>query len=189
MSLGVVEQQGGTLRVDSELGKGSTFEILLPQSDNAPEQSQVQTQPSSTVVNQASTVLVVDDDVDVAEVIRHMLTAQGFSTRVAHSPQQVLDLFDQSRERPDLLISDIVMPDLRGDELVRQLRQQGENLPVIYMTGHATGIAVDMASLGGYPLLHKPFQSAELLDVVQQVISDAPPKPEPEPGTPCCQDA
>jgi PAS domain S-box-containing protein len=174
MSLGVVQQHGGTLRVESELGEGSTFDVLLPQTHRNASQAKPAKPIAPDMIDHNKLVLVVDDDANVAEVVSQILISHGYSVAVVHSAQQALQIFASGARKPDLLISDVVMPDMRGDEMVRQLQRRGVEVPVIYMTGHATGFSVDMPSFGDHPLLHKPFQSVELLSAVGRALSSAP---------------
>lgn len=171
MAHGIAEQAGGQIRVDSTVGEGSTFNLLLPRTTakHPPVRPDF---PSLREFPAADTqVLVVDDDTNVANVVRMMLVTDGYGCHVAHSAQDALDTIATGAIAPDVILTDIVMPDMRGDQLVSRLQEQGIQIPVIFMTGHATGVAMSMDSLGGHPMLHKPFLEDELMAAIVSVLS------------------
>jgi signal transduction histidine kinase/ActR/RegA family two-component response regulator len=171
MALGVAEQAGGTLQVESVPGKGSSLHVLLPETFH----QQTATQPDPEEPRRerlaGKKILVVDDDATVATVVAEMLIRAGYEVTVAQSAQDALELSTVYSQAFDLMITDIVMPEMRGDQLVKILREKAKDLSVIYMTGHATGVAMDMKALGDHRLLHKPFQAKELLDLVDEELN------------------
>lgn len=114
------------------------------------------------------TILVVDDEPDIARTLAELFADEGYRVRRAHDGRQALDLID--RDPPDLVVSDVRMPLVDGVTLARRLRDRGDRTPVVLMSaGYA---AVDLPGIRFVP---KPFDLDHLLEVVGRVIGAAEP--------------
>jgi two-component system cell cycle sensor histidine kinase/response regulator CckA len=166
---GIVRQAGGRVHVRSELGQGSTFEIYLPRAPvvGATRRPSVEPDPARL----EGTVLLVEDDAAVRRVTRRTLERNGFSVVEAQDGKQALPLFLEDPAAFDLVLTDVVMPEMGGRELVRQLRQTRPNVAVLFMSGYkgeARGLPLEPE--GGAPVLAKPFTVAEVLGQVSRAM-------------------
>jgi CheY-like chemotaxis protein len=166
---GIVKQSRGALSVYSEPGHGSTFRIYFPTTDGVASARDVPAQPDSAV-GAGETILVAEDEASVRELVRTVLTRLGYRVVVAADGQEALAAAE--RERPDLLLSDVIMPNLGGPELARRVRALYPDLPILFMSGYTAG-ALDRHSLveTGATLLNKPFTPAVLASAVQLALA------------------
>lgn len=114
-------------------------------------------------------ILVVDDEPAITKLVELMLSVKGYEVIAAEDGKKGLEMF--KTENPDLVITDIVMPDMEGIELVRSLIKIKKNLPIIVMSGNPTGTQfLKIASmLGAHSTLNKPFSSSELLSLISNI--------------------
>jgi len=169
---GIVNQSGGFIRVESEPGHGSTFELLFPR---ILEAAVAKAPPGSiTTRHGTETVLVVEDDPRVREVTVRSLRAGGYLVRVASDGREALDVGARERGSLHLLVTDVVMPGLDGRAVADELRRHHPALRVLYVSGHAEEAIVKRGVLEpGIDLLPKPFTASSLLTRVRAVL-DAP---------------
>jgi PAS domain S-box-containing protein len=170
---GVVKQARGFITVESELGRGTTFRVYLPRSAHAAEDFAT---PLEVLRPQGEgTILLVEDQEAVRLLVARALTNYGFEVISAASGQQALGLQRRMPGRLDLLLTDLVMPEMSGIELAKILQARMPGLPVLYMTGY---IDSNSASLEGVVadenLLLKPFTPMQLLQRVQRLLLRAP---------------
>jgi PAS domain S-box-containing protein len=151
---GFAHQAGGTVLVDSELGKGTTVTILLPRQQVSPPAENEET----VELGGSGTVLLVEDNPDVASVSRNLLEQLGFNVRGVADAEAALREIE--RTPVDLVFSDIVMPGrLDGLGLARRLREIRPDLPVLLATGYSDA-AADVR--GDFPILRKPYEIHQL---------------------------
>ncbi len=114
-------------------------------------------------------ILVVDDEESITDIIKIMLSAKGYEVIIANNGKQGLDLYRE--KKPDLVITDIIMPDMEGIEFLKILKKENKNLPVIVMSGHPTGKQFLNISrfLGAHSYLQKPFSSSELITLIDNI--------------------
>ena len=118
-------------------------------------------------------VLVVDDEPAIVELIQVLLNGEGFEVASASNGTEGLRALENAK--PDLIITDIAMPDMEGVEFISKLRKSGVTAPIIAMSGNAVGMSFLRASklFGAAETLLKPFSSAELLSLVHRLVDDA----------------
>jgi len=166
---GIAEQSGGTAKISSGLGKGTTVEIWLPVCElvlphyNFPKLSEA---PIGSALQE--TILVVEDDRDVRRFIVECLDTLGYSIMEAANGQQGLDLL--RLHAPSLLIVDFAMPGMNGAELATSVRADHHALPIIFVTGYADMDAVDRVP-GTTLVLRKPFDMTALANMVRQALA------------------
>ncbi|MEM8997340.1 MAG: ATP-binding protein, partial [Acidobacteriota bacterium] len=131
---GIVKQSGGYIWVDSERGRGTEFQICLPQARGGVAASARVAKPRPASP-QGETVLVVDDDGQVLEVLSRLLDKAGYRVVAASTPRAALEAFEETGGL-DLVITDLLMGDMDGVELSRRLREKQPELPVLYMSGY-----------------------------------------------------
>ncbi len=119
-------------------------------------------------------VLVVDDDEVVGQTIAAMLASRGFAVWDARRPSDALQLADGAAEPFDLLVTDIILPEMTGLALARRLADRWPALRVVYTSGHASAAIVGGAgAVDGASFLNKPFLSSQLLQAAEQALAPA----------------
>ena len=167
---GVVKQSGGFIWVYSELGRGTTFKIYLPRVDGPAASIPVVHIPSS-LARGTETVLLAEDEQDVREVAREFLESAGYTVFEAAGGAEALEVSAAHAGPIDLLITDMVMPGISGQELARKMRGSREGIRVIYMSGYSEHAAGEAAKCDAAAMvLTKPFSRAVLLRTVRDIL-------------------
>ena len=165
---GIVKQSHGSLSVYSEPGHGSTFKVYFPQAEGVVADRGTSDQPDAAV-GAGETILVAEDEDSVRELVRTLLDRLGYRVLVASDGLEAVSIAE--RERPDLLLTDVIMPGLAGPEVAQRVRELHPGTPILFMSGYTAG-AIDRHSLveSGAMLLHKPFTPAVLASAVRTAL-------------------
>jgi len=170
---GVVKQSGGFIWVYSELGKGTCFKIYLPRVDR-PVEKMGSAQTYSEAPRGTGTILLTEDEQDVREVAREFLESGGYTVIEARNGAEAMKLVEQHAGDIDLLITDMVMPGITGQELSAFLRQKRAELPVLYMSGYSEHAAAEsLVGDASICLLTKPFSRWAFLRAVHDILKKA----------------
>ena len=164
---GMAQQSGGAARILSERGVGTTVEIWLRKAGSAGVSPALPESSSPAVPRPGACILVVEDDDFVRESMVESLQALGHT--VAQAPNGEAGLLELERARPDLIITDYLMPGMTGADLVRRARVQLPDVPMIIATGYADMKAIEEV-IDDDMLLRKPFQLAELAAIVERAL-------------------
>src|SRR6478736_858892 len=176
---GIVTHSGGHMQVDSEPDLGTRFTVRLPKAIESlpPPQAKVEEAYS---VGGDETILLVEDEVRLCKLVEQVLSEHGYQVLVAHNGSEAVDLAGKFKGRIDLLLSDVVMPQMRGSELARQLLVDRPALKVLFMSGY-----VDEAQKGELlvrgDFIQKPFVTAHLSRRVRELL-DRTRSSRPKPG-------
>jgi len=164
---GVVRAAGGDVRVVSEVGRGTSFRVLLPLSEAAPD-SEVELMPVAPPRGGHETILLVEDEAQVRELAQRLLARAGYRVLAADSGDAALVLARD--QRPDLVLSDVVMPGLAVPELIVRLRQSHPAVPVLLMSGYSESHLRSLGLEHETPFLAKPFSGPGLLRSVRDTL-------------------
>jgi PAS domain S-box-containing protein len=168
---GVVTDAGGVIRLDSEVGRGTTVHIYLPAAAARPAEPVAEA--AEPPAGAGESVLLVEDEDAVREVVLRILTGSGYRVRQVGAPVEALKIFSGAPGQYDILLTDVVMPGMYGTQLASRLREIRADLPVLFMSGYTSGPAPGGQELPpDAPLLHKPFQNDQLLQAVHQLLLD-----------------
>ncbi|HEU0044698.1 hybrid sensor histidine kinase/response regulator [Sphingomonas sp.] len=168
---GIVKQSGGWIFADSKPGQGATFTIYLPVHAAGPVvRAPTRPQPKPAETWGTGTVLLVEDEDMVRAVAERALTRQGYSVLTAENGEVALDLLETSG-RPDLLISDVVMPTMDGPTMVAKVRERYPDLPVIFMSGYAEEQLRRSIDLDRVAFLPKPFSVQQLAGAARDALA------------------
>jgi len=172
---GIVKQSGGFIWVYSELGKGTSFKIYIPRVDQAEEHSRA-TAPTAEVPTGTETVLLTEDEQDVREIAREFLESGGYKVVEAKDASDAIELARQHHGAIDLLVTDMVMPGMTGQELAVHLQREYPGLCVVFMSGYSEHAATEMANADPtVRLLSKPFSRGALLRTVRESLHSRKP--------------
>lgn len=165
----------GAIRVESELGKGTTFKIFLPQVPEEEEEIPLESAPIENLVG-AETVLVVEDEVLLRDLCECILTRHGYTVLTASQGRDALEVAAAHTATIDLVLTDVVMPCMSGMELGEKLLERFPHIKMLYMSGHSSGLAMRMVVLErNLPFLQKPFHREQLLTKIREVLQQANP--------------
>ena len=167
---GFAHQSGGTVTIDSDIGRGTTLTLYLPRAVEALEQTAAE--PAADAAG-GGAVLLVEDNPEVAEVTVALLEQLGYRVEAAGNAQKGLEALE--RRKVDLVVSDIVMAgDMDGLDLARMVRQRYPDLPIVLVTGYSESAAVAGTE---FPVLRKPYRLADLSRTIVGALGKAEPPP------------
>jgi signal transduction histidine kinase len=168
---GVVADAGGTITLESELDRGTVVRVSLPVASAEPAIAQ----PARVLpaAGDGRTILVVEDEAGVRDIVCRILTRAGYEVHAAADPQTALKLCLEQHLRMDALLTDVIMPGMSGTQLAAELWRTRPDLPVLFMSGYTSGPAPGGQALPAEaPLLHKPFQTDQLLTALHQLLQE-----------------
>jgi CheY-like chemotaxis protein len=168
---GIVKQSGGFIWVYSELGRGSSFKVYFPRVDDVPLRREARAAISS--IGGDETILLVEDDDDLRRVTRRILQNRGYTILEARHGGDALLLCERYTGEIDMLLTDVVMPQMNGRELSHRIRGLRPDMSVVYMSGYPDGAAVEQGLIDvDAKFLAKPFTPHELLDCIRLVLDN-----------------
>jgi len=167
---GIVKQNDSFIYVGSQLGKGTTFKIYLPRFEAETARvfsgEAANKRPTGT-----ETVLLVEDDEAILNLSNMILEKLGYTVLAAQTPVHAIHLAEEHSEDIHLLITDVVMPEMNGQDLAKRLSASRSNLKCLYMSGYTADIITHQGILDeGVNFIQKPFGSDDLAAKVRQVL-------------------
>jgi two-component system cell cycle sensor histidine kinase/response regulator CckA len=173
---GIVKQSNGFIYVDSAVGKGTTFRVFLPRHVPTPEdveeaRPEVAKKPAADLTGQGVILLVEDED-PVRAVNGRALAARGYTVLEAASGVEALQIIEARKTPVDLVVSDVVMPEMDGPTLLRELRKRYPDLKVIFVSGYAEdAFRKNLPEGEEFNFLAKPFSLKQLVEAVKQAVA------------------
>jgi PAS domain S-box-containing protein len=170
---GIVTQAGGYAQINSEPGVGTTFAALFPVTSEAAAEG---TAPAATDARgrhsrEDTTILLAEDEDSLRQLTQRILTRHGYTVIAASSGPEALDLARRHNGRIDLLLTDVIMPQMSGHELAIRLHATDPALPVIYVSGYAEPLLAARGNLpSGVTLLSKPASEDEVLATIRRAL-------------------
>jgi len=170
---GIIKQNKAGIAVESKVGEGTTFKIYLPQVSEAKKEAakKEEKKEPAEVSKGAETILLAEDEDMVRELARELLKNSGYTVLEASNGKKALDLLREHKEEIDMLLTDVKMPDMSGDELVKELTKLLPKIKVLFMSGYTNETITESGLLKpGRFFLQKPFTTASLREKVREVL-------------------
>jgi two-component system, cell cycle sensor histidine kinase and response regulator CckA len=164
---GIVKQTNGFIFVDSEVGKGATFRIYLPRHIGAIEKSSAQAKATLDLTG-TGTILLVEDEPDVRSLSARALTQRGYTVLSAANGIEAIAVFEQQNGAIDLVVSDVMMPEMDGPTLAKELRNRNPAIKIIFVSGYAEDA---LNSLPDTTFLSKPVSLKQLVTAVKEAMA------------------
>jgi PAS domain S-box-containing protein len=171
---GIVKQSGGNVWVYSEAGQGSVFKVYLPRVEEGPVEERAAPEAAPPPAG-SEKILLVEDDSLVRLVVREIISEQGYEVLAADGPAEAERLF-REHEDIELLLTDVVMPQMNGKELAERLLGRRPALRVLFMSGYSEAVVRDGALEEGIEFIQKPFTPDALLRKLREVLDSDPRK-------------
>jgi CheY-like chemotaxis protein len=168
---GIVRQSNGFISVDSQPGVGTVFTMYFPAVTPTAAPAAGVAAPHPELAQGRETILLVEDEDAVRVIVRAVLKRNGYNVLDAATPAAACEIFDRHANHIDLLLTDVVMPDMNGPALAQRLIDARPELPVLFMSGYADLPTPLDASIPNAGFLSKPFQASTLATKVKEMLA------------------
>ena len=170
MVYGIVSQSGGHIWVYSEIGHGTTFKIYLPRTEAGAASPPLEQEAVSTL-HGSETILLVEDDAQLRDLVRTILTTFGYSVLAPTDAESIRSMSEDAASEINLLLTDVIMPGINGRDLARQFVARNPAIKVLYMSGYTENAIVHHGVLDeSTHFLQKPFTPSALTTKVREVL-------------------
>jgi len=174
---GMVKQSGGYIYPDSEVGKGTTFRIYLPRhnverdDEVAPAQKEKKKEQKAADLTGTGRVLLVEDEEVVRNFAARALKRQGYKVLEAASGVEALEVMEKSKSKIDIVVSDVVMPEMDGPTLLKELRKKNPDIKIIFVSGYPNDAFKSSLGEEDFAFLPKPFSLPQLAAKVKEELA------------------
>ena len=170
-ALGIVRGHGGFVDVQSEIAQGARFEVYLPARQIALSNA-AESQPQEPLNGQGELILLIDDEPDICEVAKHTLESCGYRVIAAHDGQEAIELYRRYQREIQVVLTDMMMPNLDGPTTIRTLRNIDPHVKIIATSGmRSTGQFAEAAEFGVSTFLLKPYTADKLLGILAGILN------------------
>ncbi|MGB4865469.1 MAG: response regulator [Hyphomicrobium sp.] len=175
---GIIKQSGGFIQPESEIGKGTTFRVFLPRYAQTDDEIEAN-QPKSAAVRNATAmdltgtgrVLLVEDEVEVRQFAVRALKRQGYQVLEAADGVEALEVMEANQGTVDIVVSDVVMPEMDGPTLFKELRKRNPSIKVIFVSGYPNEAFRESLGSDDFAFLPKPFSLPQLAQKVKEELA------------------
>jgi CheY-like chemotaxis protein len=165
---GIIKNHSGFISVSSKKGQGSTFYIYLPASDRKVQEGKTL---SNTIFRGLGTFLLVDDEEMILDVGKEMLTTIGYEVLMARSGKEAIALYKENHAKIDMVILDMIMPDMGGGEVFDRLKRINPGIKVLLSSGYSIdGQATEIIERGCSGFIQKPFNIKQLSEKAKEIL-------------------
>jgi len=167
---GIVKNHNGIINVYSEKGQGTTFNIYLPVSK---KEITEEPEPRKEIITGTETILFVDDEKSITEIGQQLLERLGYRVLTAGSGSEAIEIYRRERDRIDLIILDMIMPEMNGGETYDHLKEINPQIKVLLSSGYSlNGQAKTIMDRGCKGFIQKPFTVADISKRVRQILDE-----------------
>lgn len=166
-----MKNHGGYIDVESEVGKGTQFSVYLPASRSM-ARSEAETKTASLPVGKGETILIVDDEDSIRDIMKEALETQGYRVATARDGAEALAVLKKSPDGIEVIVTDLLMPIMDGATLLRLLKAMPMTVPVIIMSGthEKSDARTSLEGLEYFAILEKPYSVDSLLQTVDSAL-------------------
>ncbi|NDY73796.1 hypothetical protein DO021_16205 [Desulfobacter hydrogenophilus] len=166
----IVKEAKGMVKVESKINQGTTFKIFFPITD---EEKRVSAVVPETIVQGQGHVLLIDDEIAITKLTKRYLERYGYKVTTANHPKQALTIFSQDPNGFDVVVTDMTMPDMKGDRLIKEIQNIRSGIPCVLCTGYSKEINQDTGSLEELKaVLIKPISQNKFVSTIQRLLDE-----------------
>ena len=167
---GIIRNHGGFINVYSEKEHGTMFRVYLPASEKEIIEEKM---PAGDTLRGFETVLFVDDEEMITEIAEDLLGLLGYKVLIAQSGKDAIRIYGENKERIDMVILDMIMPDMSGSEVYDRMKEINPKVKVLLSSGYSTdGLATEILNRGCMDFIQKPFKMKELSQKLRRILDE-----------------
>lgn len=169
LGLEIVKNYGGEIKVESQPGRGTSFRVYIPRDKSA--KAQEDKKLSCPLSKGGEHILLIDDEEQSVQMLKQMLGRLGYNVTARTSGKEILDIFKENKEEFDLVITDLIMPNVNGEEIARRIMDIRKDIPIIVITGFDERMTrEDAEELGIKEYIMKPIMRNEIATAIRRVL-------------------